>query len=76
MIKASALGQNGTAQPSTSTSRRIKNRTNCAKAANPNTTLATRNPRIWEFMINDLLYLGTIYSIRDFSDNIIISFKQ
>ena len=55
MMQASTLGHNGIGCPATSTSGRITSRTNCAMAIRPNTTLATRNPVICEFMLSSLL---------------------
>jgi hypothetical protein len=55
MMQASTLGHNGIGCPATSTSGRITSRTNCAMAIRPNTTLATRNPVIFEFMLSSFL---------------------
>jgi hypothetical protein len=55
MMQASTLGHNGIGCPATSTSGRITSRTNCAMAIRPNTTLATRNPVICEFMVSSFL---------------------
>ena len=50
ITKASMLGQSGIWCPATSTSGCITKRNNCAKLNSPKMTLATRNPRICEFM--------------------------
>src|SRR4030095_40453 len=63
ITKASTLGQSGIWCPATSTSGCITTRNNCAKLINPNTMLATPNPRTWELMLVPLP-LGSRISFR------------